>query len=153
MNRSNSTDNERTITSLDEKLDKEVTTKSPLGVDWRWWAGMSVSLLLASLLASILVFAWVIPRRAQQSEDLENCRARYTAIVSDAQVNNDIAIDDVVLYLSSSPESRTEEERAALTARLKSTRNKLDIARDNRLEYERRLTLPCPIPAPDPDET
>lgn len=146
MNHSSS-ENSQTIDNVSAKLDAQLQRKPRAPFDWRWWAGLSVTLLVTALVASIVVFGFVIPNRTQQSDDIETCRARYATRVTDAQVSNDVAVDDIVLFLSTAPEDRNEQRRGIVIANLQGTRLRLDVARDNRLEYEKTLTLPCPIEA------
>lgn len=149
MNQSTS-ENEQTIREVGNKIDAQEQREPRAPFDWRWLAGLSVVLFFASLFAFIVVFGFIIRSgqeddalEREKNEEVETCARRYATRVTNAQVDNDVALNNLVVYLGQT--SRDEVVAATLISNLESSTAELERARDNRLQYEQDLTLPCPI--------
>lgn len=147
--------------SRSERVIEEISTKleggdvrSPLGVDWRWWAGLSAAILATAMLASVFIFGYVL-REGQQDDakeqrrinEIEECARRYAVRVTNADTENDIAQDDLILFLADPFELQTPEREAAIRQELIDARTLMAQARDDRVWYEQNQVLPCPISA------
>lgn len=156
MNQSSSTENEQTIKDVGDKIDAQEQRKPRAPFDWRWLAGLSVLLFFASLFAFILVFGFLIREGQNKSneerkrtDDIETCARRYATRVTNAQVDNNVALNNLVVYLGQPEEDNLKV--AQLIADLETSTRSLESVRDARLNYERELTLPCPIEPLVPD--
>jgi hypothetical protein len=150
VNQSSSEENQQTIYDVGQKIDAQEQRDPRAPFDWRWWAGLSVTLLILSVFAATLIFGVLIrggqnndARDRQKNEEIETCARRYATRVTNAQVDNDVALNNLVVYLGNS--TRDEIVAAALISDLESSTAFLERARDARLEYEQSLILPCPI--------
>ncbi len=144
------TRSEQVIENIASRLDNK-DVYSPV-VDWRWFAALASGFLTLAMLSAVFIFGYVLregqndSQAAQEKNDaIETCARRYGTRVTNAQVENDLALDEVVLYLTKAPEERSESEEARIISNFKNAGTLLSQARDDRLEYEQTLVLPCPI--------
>lgn len=114
----------------------------PIAVD-RILFGFAVLVLNVSVLIALLGVLSdrdEFRDRLKASDAVADCRARLTANVTDATVDNSLATNALVVALA----RRAVDDR--LVDELERTGTGLSAARDLRVGYESDTSVPCPIP-------
>lgn len=111
--------------------------------NWRWLV-VVLAIALFGTFAKDGVSQYLEHNDRQHVEAVTNCRSRYAAAVSSAQVDNDIAFDNLVIAITD-PAARPYD---AQIKRIGDTGRALTAARDARNAFEEHPSGSCDDPPP-----
>lgn len=121
--------------------------------DWRWVGAMAVLMLVGSVGFALVVLVQDRDQAIEDRNELQSiveagdavtrCRSKVAAGVTDAQVDNDLAENQLVVELARSDGADRRAVIAAAITNLDHTGDTLDEARDARNAFEASPTGDC----------